>query len=123
MQQKSLLFTWKPESFNEVLKQPNLVALRTALLEKRSLSGSLLIWEKTSKNESWWLIDSENKKVYHLDRNSDTEIEISEEAGDSRGLPEPDLKEKVYGTSQGFINWLTGFKVDFEVPPFIWTTI
>ena len=114
MQQKSFLFTWKPKSFNEALEQPNLVNLRTELAEKRSLSGSLLIWKKGNEDESWWLTDLGNKNVYHLDRNSDTEIEISEEAQNSRGWPAPNLEQKVYATSQGFIDWLIGFKADLD---------
>ena len=110
MRQKNLLFTWRPESFSAALEQPNLVELRTELAGIRLLSENLLIWEKDYEAGSWWLIDFENKKVYHLDRNSDTEIEVSEDANDMEGLPEPNLGTKVYGTSQGFIDWLTRFK-------------
>ena len=117
MREKNLLFAWKPESFNAALKQPNLVDLRTELTGKRSLSGSLLVWKKVSENESWWLIDCENKKIYHLDRSSDTEIAVLEETQDSRarGLPWPTLDQIVYATTQGFVDWLiTEFKSDLD---------
>ena len=106
MAQKNLLFTWKPESFSAALEQPNLVDLRAALLGKRSLSGSLLIWKKGNENESWWLIDLGHEKIYHLDISSDTEIAVSEEAQDSRGYPRPNLDQEVYATAQGFVDWL-----------------
>ena len=35
MAQTNLLFTWKPESFDAALKQPNLVDLRTELTKRR----------------------------------------------------------------------------------------
>ena len=96
------------------MNQPNLVDLRAELSENRHLSGSLLVWKKSSEGKDWWLTDLEYKKVYHLKRNSDTEIEIREEAENSRGLPEPSLKDKVYATSQGFADWLMRFKLDLD---------
>ena len=114
---KKSTFTWKPESFNTSLEQPNLVDLRTELVEKRPISGSLLIWEKGNESESWWLIDLGHKKIYHLDRSSDTEIAVSEESQDSstRGWPRPRLDQKVYATAQGFVDWLTmEFKSDLD---------
>ena len=91
MAERNLLFTWKPESFGTALNQPNLVDLRTELAERRSLSESLLIWKKGHENESWWLIDLGHKKIYHLDRSSDTEIAVLEEAQDIKRLPKPNL--------------------------------
>ena len=117
MAQTNLLFTWKPESFNAALEQPNLVDLRAALLGKRSLSESLLIREKGHKNESWWLMDLGHKKIYHLDISSDTEIAVLEETQDSiaRGFPWPTLDQKVYATAQGFVDWLImEFKSDLD---------
>lgn len=117
MAQKNLLFTWKPESFNASLEQPNLVDLRTELAERRPISGSLLIWEKGNESESWWLIDLGHRKIYHFDKSSDTEIAVSEESQDSstRGWPRPRLDQKVYATAQGFVDWLTiEFKSDLD---------
>ena len=114
MREIKLLFTWKPESFDTALDQPSLVDLRAELSESRPLSGSLLVWKKSSEGKDWWLTDLEYKRVYHLKRNSDTEIEIREEAENSRGLPVPGLKDKIYGTSQGFIDWLAQFKADLD---------
>ena len=109
MAQKNLLFTWRPESFNTALEQLNLVDLRTELAKRRSLSGSLLIWEKSARDETWWLADLKYDKIYYLDRNSDTEIAVSEEVQDLVRWSKPDLKQKVYATSEGFIDWLRLF--------------
>ena len=117
MAQKNLLFTWKPESFNAALEQPNLVDLRTEVAERRALSESLLIWKKGHENESWWLIDLGTKKIYHLDISSDTEVAVSEETQDprERGYPWPNLDQQVYATAQGFVDWLIiNFKADLD---------
>ena len=116
MQQKSLLFTWKPESFNAALEQPHLVDLRTALSGKRSLSGSLLISKKGHEDESWWLIDLGHEKIYDLDVSTDTEVAVSEETQDprERGYPWPNLDQQVYATAQGFVDWLRQFKSDLD---------
>ena len=118
MAQKNLLFTWTPESFNEALGQLHLIDLRLELAKRRSVSASLLIWKKEDKKEnkpeSWWLTDLESKKIYYFDRNSDTEIAVSEEVEDSRGSPTPTLDQEVYGTTQGFGNWLMRFKADLD---------
>ena len=109
MAQTNLLFTWKPESFDAALKQPNLVDLRTELTKRRGISGSLLISKAKATNKVWWLVDYESKKVYHFDENSDTEVAVSEEEDDSLSLPKPSLSEEVYATSKGFIDWLKSF--------------
>ena len=114
MAEKSLLFTWKPESFDEALRQPNLIDLRIALAGKRPISESLLISKKVNENESWWLVDFGHQKIYHLDKNSDTEIAVSEEVGNWRGYPPLPLNQEAYGTPQGFGNWLMGFKADLD---------
>ena len=114
MAEKSLLFTWEPESFDKALRQPNLVDLRTALAKRRSISESLLISKRVNENESWWLVDFGHQKIYHLDKNSDTEIAVSEKVGNWRGYPRLPLNQEAYGTPQGFGNWLMGFKADLD---------
>ena len=108
MAERNMLFTWQPESFNEVQHQSDdLLGLRIEFTMRGfPLSRSLLIWEK---DNNWSLVDFENEKAYHIEVDSD-EVEISEETG-SWDLRETSLANlltlsTVDGTQEGIIDWL-----------------
>ena len=108
MAERNMLFTWDLQSFNENLDQSNdLLPLRIEFQMKNfSLSRSLLIWEEF---ENWSLVDFENEKVYHIEINNN-EVEISEEIGGWKsidtGLINSLSLHRLYGTHEGFIDWL-----------------
>ena len=108
MAERNMLFTWVLQSFNENLDQSNdLLPLRIEFEMKNfPLSRSLLIWEKS---ENWSLVDFENEKVYHIEINNN-EVEISEEIGGwqsiDTGLINSLSLHRLYGTHEGFIDWL-----------------
>ena len=108
MAERNMLFTWDLQSFNENLDQSNdLLPLRIEFEMKNfPLSRSLLIWEKS---ENWSLVDFENEKVYHIEINNN-EVEISEEIGGwqsiDTGLINSLSLHRLYGTHEGFIDWL-----------------
>ena len=108
MAERDMLFTWDLQSFNENLDQSNdLLPLRIEFQMKNfSLSRSLLIWEEF---ENWSLVDFENEKVYHIEINNN-EVEISEEIGGWKsidtGLINSLSLHRLYGTHEGFIDWL-----------------
>ena len=108
MAERNMLFTWDLQSFNENLNQFNdFLPLRIEFERKNfSLSRSLLIWEQF---ENWSLVDFESERVYHIEINNN-EVEISEEIGgwQSRdtGLINSLSLDRLYGTHEGFIDWL-----------------
>ena len=108
MAERNMLFTWDLQLFNENLNQSSdLLSLRIEFEMKNfPLSRSLLIWEKS---ENWSLVDFENEKVYHIEINNN-EVEISEEIGGwqsiDTGLINSLSLHRLYGTHEGFIDWL-----------------
>ena len=109
MAERNMLFTWDLQLFNENLNQSNdLLPLRIEFERKNfSLSRSLLIWEGNSGN--WSLVDFETERVYHIETNNN-EVEISEEIGGwqsiDTGLINSLSLRRLYGTHEGFIDWL-----------------
>ena len=108
MAERNMLFTLQQELFNEIWHQSDdLLGVRYEFAMRNvSLSRSLLAW-KTDGN--WRLADFGSKKVYHIETNND-EVEVSEEIGgwesrDWRLVNSLPLHE-VYGTHEGFIDWL-----------------
>jgi len=69
MAERNLLFTWKLESFDEIVEQSNLLELRREFeMRGHSLSVSLLILRKIDGTGRYSLADFGNKKIYHFDR-------------------------------------------------------
>ena len=108
MAERNMLFTWDLQLFNENLNPFNdLLSLRIEFERKNfSLSRSLLIWEQF-ENRS--LVDFENERVYHIEINNN-EVEISEEIGAWQSIETGFIQslsiDKLYGTHEGFIDWL-----------------
>ena len=67
MPERNMLFTWHPESFNEVQHQSDdLLGLRIEFTMRGfPLSRSLLIWEKGG---NWRLVDFGTDKGFYIDR-------------------------------------------------------
>ena len=116
MAERNMLFTWDLQSFNENLNPLNdLLPLRIEFTRKSfPLSRSLLIWEKF---ENWSLVDFENERIYHIEINAN-EVEILEEIGGwysiNTGLINSLSLDRLYGTHEGFIDWLLSL-VKFKV--------
>ncbi|MYC76441.1 hypothetical protein F4X10_11810 [Candidatus Poribacteria bacterium] len=111
MAQINLVFTWELESFSEIAKQPNLLRLRNEFkMRGHLLSQSLLIWEKVGVAGSWLLADFRNKKIYHIDKRNDPEMEVSEASWDPKNLISR-FAQEVRGTHEGFIDWLKLFNL------------
>ena len=127
MAERNMLFTWDLQSFNEIQNESdNLLTLRNEFEMRGSpLSRSLLTWE-TSGN--WCLVDFGSENVYYIKINNN-EVEVSEEIGVwgsgeiedwgpiSSLLIESLSLHTVYGSDEGFIDWLLTL-VKFRVVTF-----
>ena len=117
MAERNMLFTLQRGLFNEIWPQSDdFLELRHELNQRQgfSLSRSLLTWE-TSGN--WHLVDFGKENVYYIEINND-EVEVSEEIGvwgseeiEDWGAIRSLLIESVslhtvYGSDEGFIDWL-----------------
>ena len=109
MAERNLLFTWDLQSFDENKSDAHdLLSIRIESERKNlPLSQSLLMWEKDS--EKWSLVDFKDKKVYHFEVN-ENEVEVSEEIGGWGAMETSPVNllslGTVYGTHEGFIDWL-----------------
>ena len=109
MAERNLLFTWDLQSFDENKSDAHdLLSIRIEFERKNlPLSQSLLMWEKDS--EKWSLVDFKDKKVYHFEVN-ENEVEVSEEIGGWGAMETSPVNllslGTVYGTHEGFIDWL-----------------
>ena len=127
MAERDMLFTLQQELFNEIWHQSDdLLGLRIEFAMRGfPLSRSLLGWDIDGY---WRLVDFGNENVYHIGINND-EVEVSEEIGfwGSEGIEDWGAIKSlltdslslhtVYGSDEGFIDWLLTL-VKFELVPF-----
>ena len=111
MAETNYLFDWETESFNDITAEDNLLELRRVFgMRQRSLSESLLVWEKVGVTGSWLLADFGNEKIYHINKGNEQEMIVLEEPWDPE-YPRSRFDDQPNGTHEGFVDWLRLFKL------------